>query len=306
MSMIEHKEYFVAKNVANMMTEPDPDSALDSQAIAGTLVKVEKEENGYCYVQTPDLYHGWISQKRLVPVWDTSKHRSACVRSLFAAVYAEPDRNSLMLSKLVIGTRIFLSQEVNEFLEIILPNQKLAYVEKSALKPWGISQANEGIFQEKWHNSNDEQKEEIIANLGKYSVQTAKLFMGTPYLWGGCTPFGLDCSGLTQLVYKLNGVQLLRDSYQQYDDKRFIKIEEGKALDQAAFQAGDLLFFAIKSRGKIDHVGIACGDSNFIQSRGEMLDGGMVINQCSMDLYKETYCGAVRLSHTAEIDISNA
>src|SRR5262249_3574119 len=148
-------------------------SALDSQTIAGTIVNVEKKENNYCYVRTPDLYHGWIAERRLIEAWDTSTYRSACVRSLFAPVYAEPDKNSAMLSKLLISTRIFFIQEVNDFLEVLLPNKKIAYVEKVTLKPWGLSQANEKIFEEKWRHSKDDERQQIIINLGKQTIQVA-------------------------------------------------------------------------------------------------------------------------------------
>ncbi len=78
-------EYFIVKNVANMMTEANPNSALDSQAIAGTIVSVEKKENGYCYVKTPDLYHGWVAERRLIKAWDRSNYQSACVKSFICA-----------------------------------------------------------------------------------------------------------------------------------------------------------------------------------------------------------------------------
>ena len=296
-------EYLIAKNVANMMKESNPDSALDSQAIAGTLVTVENEENDYCYVKTPDLYHGWVAKRRLVEAWDSSVYQSAWVKSLFAPVYEKSDERAILLTKLVINTRVFLTKEVNNFIEIVLPNKQIAYVNKSCIEPWQESDANENRFTENWCSSNVDKRIKIIADLGKKVVKIAELFMGTPYLWGGCTPFGMDCSGMTQLAYKLHGVQLLRNSYMQYDDKRFNKIEAGKALDKANLQAGDLVFFDIKQKGKVDHIGIARGDGTFIQARGEILDGGMVITQCADAYYKKIYIGACRLSASADINI---
>lgn len=307
-------EYFVIKNAANMMTKPDPDSALDSQALSGTIVIVEKTENDYCYVQTPDLYHGWIAKRRLTPVWDRSAYETVIVKTLFADVHAKAEENSPLLTKLVIGSRLPLASKhadsvssgSHTFVEILLPDKQAGFIFANCLEPWQNSEANEIAFEEKWRSSNSSEREKIIAYLGKRTVTLAKRFMGVPYLWGGGTPFGIDCSGLTQLAYKLNGVQLLRNSYMQNDDHRFNKIEKDKALENADLQAGDLVFFDIKQSGKIDHVGIACGDGSFIQARGEMLDGGMVINECKDSYYNKIYMGAVRLSANAEINISAA
>lgn len=78
--------------------------------------------------------------------------------------------------------------------------------------------------------------------------EASKWYLHTPYLWGGRSPFGIDCSGLTQMVYKLNGIKLKRDAWQQ--------AEQGKALSfLEEAQTGDLAFFDNED-GKIVHVGI--------------------------------------------------
>ena len=93
---------------------------------------------------------------------------------------------------------------------------------------------------------------DLIAALGRNITETAKRFIGTPYLWGGCTPFGIDCSGLTQLAYKLNGIQLLRDAHLQFADRRFRRVEEGQSLDTAILEDGDLVVFSRRTDKKPD------------------------------------------------------
>ena len=93
-------------------------------------------------------------------------------------------------------------------------------------------------------------------------IETAFLFLNAPYLWGGRTPFGIDCSGFTQMVYKLNGYRLLRDAAQQAvqgDALSFIEESE----------PGDLAFFD-NSDGDIIHVGLIMEDNYIIHAHGKV------------------------------------
>ncbi len=91
---------------------------------------------------------------------------------------------------------------------------------------------------------------------------TAYLFLNAPYLWGGRSPFGIDCSGFTQLVYKLNGYQLPRDASQQ--------VELGTPLSFVEeAEPGDLAFFD-NPEGKIIHVGIILEENKIIHAHGKV------------------------------------
>ena len=93
-------------------------------------------------------------------------------------------------------------------------------------------------------------------------IETAYLFLNTPYLWGGKTPFGIDCSGFTQTVYKLCGYQLLRDAKQQATQGNVLSfIEES--------EPGDLAFFD-NEEGTIIHVGIIMSDYKIIHAHGKV------------------------------------
>ncbi len=93
-------------------------------------------------------------------------------------------------------------------------------------------------------------------------IDTALIYMNTPYLWGGKTPFGIDCSGLTQMVYKLNGHKLLRDASQQSGQGEALSfIEES--------EPGDLAFFD-NDEGTIVHVGIIMEDHYIIHAHGQV------------------------------------
>lgn len=93
-------------------------------------------------------------------------------------------------------------------------------------------------------------------------VETALMYLNAPFLWGGKTPFGIDSSGLTQMVYKLNGYSLLRDSIQQASQGEPLSfIEES--------EPGDLAFFD-NAEGKITHVGIMMPDNYIIHVDGKV------------------------------------
>jgi len=93
-------------------------------------------------------------------------------------------------------------------------------------------------------------------------VNTSFMYLNSPYLWGGKTPFGIDCSGFTQMVYKLNGYKLLRDASQQaLQGEALSFIEES--------EPGDLAFFDNED-GKIIHVGIIMNDNYIIHASGKV------------------------------------
>jgi len=91
-------------------------------------------------------------------------------------------------------------------------------------------------------------------------IKTASLYLNAPYLWGGKSPYGIDCSGFTQMVYKINGYKLLRDALQQATQGEVLSfIEES--------EPGDLAFFD-NSEGEIIHVGIILENNYIIHAHG--------------------------------------
>ncbi len=116
----------------------------------------------------------------------------------------------------------------------------------------------------------------------KELVKTAYTYLNTPYLWGGKTPFGIDCSGFSQMVYKLNGYALLRDASQQATQGEVLSfIEES--------EPGDLAFFDDKE-GAIIHVGIIMANNYIIHASGKVridrLDQSGIFNE---ELKKHTH-----------------
>lgn len=121
------------------------------------------------------------------------------------------------------------------------------------------------------------------ANLRNEIVKTAKQYIGVPYRWGGESPrTGFDCSGLTMVVYRLNGLDLPRSSRQQW--------RVGNAVRRNQLAKGDLVFFATAGGRTVSHVGIYAGNDKFVHAprRGEKIR----ISSLSAKYYKARYLGA--------------
>ena len=121
------------------------------------------------------------------------------------------------------------------------------------------------------------------AGLREEIVTTAKRYVGVPYRWGGESPStGFDCSGLTMVVYRINGLNLPRSSRQQW--------KMGKPIDRRQLQKGDLVFFATASRNRVSHVGIYAGGDKFLHAPGR----GRRIKTASLSgkYFKNRYMGA--------------
>ncbi len=139
-----------------------------------------------------------------------------------------------IISHLLFGNQVIV-EEKHDGYKIILPDGRI-----------GFSHNN---FEKNRKKAN---REEIM--------KTANRFLGTPYIWGGKSPYGIDCSGLVQTVFKTNEIELPRDSIKQAD------FFTRNIIDRIKIQAGDLLFFG--ENDKVNHVAISTGGLNFINARG--------------------------------------
>jgi cell wall-associated NlpC family hydrolase len=114
-------------------------------------------------------------------------------------------------------------------------------------------------------------------------IRTAERFIGVPYKWGGeSTVSGFDCSGLTMVVYQLNGLELPRTSGEQW--------AAGRPVDERSLTKGDLVFFATRGGAKVSHVGIYLGGDEFLHAprRGNPIQ----VASLSSDYYRARYLGA--------------
>ena len=123
-------------------------------------------------------------------------------------------------------------------------------------------------------------------SIGETIVATAKQYMGAPYVYGGMSPSGFDCSGFVNYVYKLCGYSMSRVASSIYNNN-------GTYVEKANLQIGDLVFFASNS-SSIGHVGIYIGNGQFIHSSSGA--GCVVISDLSSSYYLKNYVGAKRIA----------
>lgn len=138
----------------------------------------------------------------------------------------------------------YLVDELSSYLEDKSNGTELNLVLGSLLPPHENGSFTIGGTQYKFNGAISLYNEASFEEVSEY----AHLYLNTPYLWGGRTPFGIDCSGFTQMVFRMCGIALSRDSHQQFEEG-----EEVELLEEA--QEGDLAFFR-NEEGRITHAGI--------------------------------------------------
>lgn len=243
-------------SVANLRSKPAHSAELATQATLGTPVKVLKKENEWYYIQTPDKYLSWVDAGGL-EIMDTAQAeqwKSATkliYTNTFGHSYSLPNSNSQVVSDLVAGNILEILETEANFYTVRYPDGRQAHVYQAEGKPY-----NEWL--------------EALSPNGETLVSTSKTLMGLPYLWGGTSPKGVDCSGFTKTIFFLNGMVIPRDASQQ--------VHTGKPIDSTrnfeSLERGDLLFFGRKAtdstKEKVVHVGMWIGDNEFIHSSGQV------------------------------------
>lgn len=247
------REAVILSAVENMYSGPDTSKDVVSQALLGQVVGIAEERDGFARIETPDRYRGWVPVAALFAYPDPAAPRYARrgtvadVTALMANLYREPSVTSARpKAQAPLGTRLEVDTEAvlpktadaNRWIAVRLPNGEGAYVQRGDVRTGDAASLREPA-------------------LGSDLVATARRFLGVPYLWGGMSPHGVDCSGLVSRVYAVNGIDLLRDADIQFADPR------GRAVERAALQPGDLVFFGAK---KITHVGVYVGDGRFLSA----------------------------------------
>ncbi len=257
-------------SVCNNRMEPDNDAEMVTQVMLGTPVKILKKEKGYFLVQTPDHYISWTDADGVTRM-DENDYNKWMASDLIVFLkdyghsFEKPSLKSMPISDLVAGNILKLIGTNHSFYKVSYPDGRIAYVPiKSCM-----------LFQ-KWISRPNPTENEII--------ETAKTLNGVPYLWGGTSIKGVDCSGFTKTCYFLNGIIIPRDASQQALVGEKVDLYENDTVNITKclknLKAGDLLFFAggknRHSNPRVTHTAIYMGNGEFIQSAGMVRINSMV------------------------------
>ncbi|MFD1770522.1 C40 family peptidase [Sphingobacterium suaedae] len=258
-------------SVANLRTKPSHAAEMATQLLLGTAVDILQKEGGDFRVRTPEGYIAWVPTSSIVPVsaeeflaWK-QRPRIIYIQE-FGKSYSAPDQTSQRVSDLVYGDVLSLIEEQQQFYKVAYPDQRIAYLPK-----------NEGMLFDDWQASRKPTAANIIAS--------AKSMLGLPYLWGGTSVKGVDCSGFTKTSYFMNGYVIPRDASQQVLHGEPIDIldadgnfEPDKALKN--LQPADLLFFAggkhTEPQARVTHVALYIGNGLFIHAAGTVRINSML------------------------------
>lgn len=242
-------------SVCNIRSKPEHSAELATQALMGTPLKIYKEEGGWYLVQTPDDYLGWVDDDGIS--LKTSKEMMAWLNSekviytdFFGFIYSDKDF-SVSISDAVGGNIFEKINKSDNYFEVKLPDGRIGFVK--------INEAKE--FKQ-WFSNLSFKADDII--------DVGKKMLGFPYLWGGTSFKGIDCSGYMKTIFFLNGLILPRDANQQ------ALIGEEILFDKefSNLKPGDLIFFGRRGNQvrpeRITHVGIYIGDKKFLHSSGRV------------------------------------
>lgn len=229
-------EYGIANiSIIPIRAEKSERSEMISQILFGEMYKIIEKTEKWIFIEClHDFYSGWIDAKMCNIVSDNfaeiyKKANKKITTSPFNII---KDKNDYGNKLIVAGSIINISEEYGK---IIIGDEKYSTIEVNTHLPY------------------IDKRENIL--------HIAMSYYNTPYLWGGRSHYGIDCSGLSQIVYKIIGINLPRDAHLQAEKGQYLSfLQEAKP--------GDLIFFG--DNNKITHVGILWKGNKIIHSSGKV------------------------------------
>jgi gamma-D-glutamyl-L-lysine dipeptidyl-peptidase len=237
---------YVTTNLLDLRGEPTNDSERLSQLFFADIVETSEERAGFVAIRQADGYNGWVDLRFLAPIsrdeaLEYRRKANAVIVTPQASVLDPRTRESIPPHFLYYGTLVRLHTGKGSAGIISTPDHKRLAVRAASVKSTLPNR--------------------VKTPSGAALIREAKRFLGVPYLWGGISASGYDCSGLTRTICARFGLYLPRDTKDQ--------IGVGRHIERSDVKTGDLLFFK-------RHVGFAIGKDGIIHaSRG---GGGVRIN----------------------------
>jgi len=276
-------------SVANFRTKPGNASEMATQSLLGTEVDLLQKVDGEFRARTPEGYISYVPASAVTAMNNEAiekwrKLPKIIYTAEFGKSLSKADPKSLRVSDLVYGNILGLLAEEGNYYKVSYPDHRIAFVPK-----------DEAISFENWIKSRELTPENVISS--------AKTMMGLPYLWGGTSVKGVDCSGFTKTAYYMNGYIIPRDASQQVLAGQTIDIldkdghfEPSKALKN--LKPADLLFFASgknsNPNARVTHVALYIGNGEFIHAAGTVRINSMLKDASNYDDFQTRTVVAAR------------
>jgi cell wall-associated NlpC family hydrolase len=227
----------VGTNLTGLYAQPSFLAEQISQLLYGWPLEVLQAEGNWRYVRQSDGYLGWAYAAYLAdPAGCTFTHLVCAPETL---VRTEPDQAAPLTTRLLGGTAVAVDAAEGDWCHVDLAGQHAGWLHQSAVRSFHLLP-----------DTSAARREQLVSD--------AMRFVGVQYLWGGCSAWGIDCSGFAQLMHRLSGVTLPRDADMQFDAGRSVEYP---------YQPGDLVFFADSTEPRrISHVAISLGGWDIIHS----------------------------------------
>lgn len=219
--------------VVPMRREPSDKAEMSTQLLFGDIVEVLNQSGSWLFVRIAfDAYEGWVEAKQLLEIEQEEYTRlSSTALQVNRQLFGESVRQNGEQTRLTAGCSFYAMKDQ------VMKIADREYLLEGTSFPF-VYDSMEAL------------------------LHTALNYLSCPYLWGGKTYLGMDCSGLTQVVYKQHGISLLRDAAQQASQGELINFISDS-------RPGDLAFFD-NSEGRICHVGIITGDQRILHCSGRV------------------------------------
>ena len=247
---------------APVRAEPSADAEQVTQVLYGSEIEAYDRRAGFNRVRTPSGYLGWLAREHLSEPGATPKWQpNAVLSTTESGVIMDSNQPDCAPDVFFPGTPCRVENMGEQRIEVsFLPGSSATFSNESVVRLPSNQPTN-------------------TADIGSDILETAEQFHGTPYVWGGLTLEGVDCSGLVWIAYRCAGMTLPRDSDQQ--------ATVGLSVEDESYNAGDLLCFP-------GHIAISCGGQAFIHASGS---AGTVCRG-SLDPAVDTYEPALQDSMT--------
>lgn len=241
----------VCLSVASGRLQPEHKAEMGTQMLMGNAVRLWKQSGNWFYAQSADGYLAWLEKgvfvrrtREEVDGWERAPR--LIVTALEDVVLARPEAGAEPVSDVVVGDLLEKTGAEENWYRVALADGRAGFLPKKSAEDYRA-----------WKRTREATPEGIEC--------TARMFLGRPYLWGGVSPKGLDCSGFTKLVFFMNGIDLNRDASEQAHQGHEVALDG----DLSQLKKGDLIFFGRGFPGqpeRIVHAGIYLGDKLFIHS----------------------------------------